>query len=220
MPDLEWNKTLWNDQYEWSESGDEWSKYWGGPRAQWYGAIFPRITRWLPAQRVLEIAPGFGRWSQFLLRQTTEFYGVDLSARCVQRCRQRFLAFDRAHFVQNDGVSLQLIEDGAIDFVFSFDPLWRRRSCFSLPATWSQDGANPASQIAVNHTAARAARDFMIPWTDPGLDSGRRNARRLDEPGRRRLSQSRRARVLVRRLKAWFDVETLSCLIRRFARWA
>jgi SAM-dependent methyltransferase len=123
MPDLEWNKTLWNDQYTWPESGDEWSKYWGGPRAQWYGAIFPRITRWLPAQRVLEIAPGFGRWTQFLLRQTTEFYGVDLSARCVQRCRQRFLAFDRAHFIQNDGVSLQLIEDGAIDFVFSFDSL-------------------------------------------------------------------------------------------------
>jgi SAM-dependent methyltransferase len=123
MPDIEWNKTYWNDTHPWPESGDEWSAGWGGPRPQWYGAIHPRIARWLPARRVLEIAPGFGRWTQFLLRQTDEYFGVDLNPRCIERSRQRFAAYDRAHFMQNDGVSLQVIDDGAIDFVFSFDSL-------------------------------------------------------------------------------------------------
>jgi len=123
MPDVEWNKTYWNDTHPWPESGDEWSAGWGGPRPQWYGAIYPRIARWLPARRILEIAPGFGRWTQFLLRHGEELYGVDLNPRCIERCRQRFAAHDRAYFIQNDGVSLQVIDDGAIDFVFSFDSL-------------------------------------------------------------------------------------------------
>jgi len=123
MPDLEWNRTHWNDEHPWPESGDEWSAGWGGPRAQWFGAIFPRIARWLPATRVLEIAPGFGRWSQFLLRQCDTYYGVDLNPRCVARCRQRFSAYGRAHFLQNDGISLDMIPDGTMDFIFSFDSL-------------------------------------------------------------------------------------------------
>jgi len=123
MPDIEWNRTKWNDDHPWPESGDEWSAGWGGPRAQWYGTLYPRIARWLPAGKVLEIAPGFGRWTQFLLRQTDEYYGVDLSPRCIQRCRQRFLAYDRAHFIQNDGRSLDMVPDDAIDFAFSFDSL-------------------------------------------------------------------------------------------------
>ncbi len=123
MPELEWNRVRWNDEHPWPESGDEWSAEWGGPRAQWYGAIFPRIVRWLPARRVLEIAPGFGRWTQFLLRHAEELYGVDLSPKCVQRCVQRFSAYDQAHFIQNDGFSLQMVADDTIDFVFSFDSL-------------------------------------------------------------------------------------------------
>lgn len=123
MPELEWNRVRWNDEHPWPESGDEWSAGWGGPRPQWYGAIFPRIARWLPVGRLLEVAPGFGRWTQFLLRQSDELFGVDLNPRCIQHCVQRFSAYNRAHFIQNDGVSLGMIADGAIDFAFSFDLL-------------------------------------------------------------------------------------------------
>jgi len=123
MPELEWNRVRWNDEHPWPESGDEWSVGWGGPRAQWYGTIFPRINRWLPARKVLEIAPGFGRWTQFLLRHTDELYGIDLNPKCIQRCVQRFSAYDRAHFIQNDGFSLEMVGDDTIDFAFSFDSL-------------------------------------------------------------------------------------------------
>jgi len=123
MPDLDWNKSRWNDEHPWPEAGDEWSQGWGGPRAQWFGTLYPRIARWLPAGRILEIAPGFGRWTQFLLRHAPSLVGVDLNPRCIQQCRQRFAAYDHALFVQNDGRSLDMVSDGSIDFVFSFDSL-------------------------------------------------------------------------------------------------
>src|SRR6202795_2264314 len=123
MPDLEWNRVAWKDPRQWADGGDGWSDGGGGARPQWYGAIFPRIARWLPVARLLEIAPGAGRWTQFLLQQTNEYYGVDYSQICVEQCRRRFVAFNKAHFIQNDGRSLEAIHDNSIDFVFSFDSL-------------------------------------------------------------------------------------------------
>jgi SAM-dependent methyltransferase len=123
MPDLEWNHANWNDIHGWEASGDEWSVAWGGARSQWYGTIFPRIHRFLPTGRVLEIAPGFGRWSQFLLTHCEEYFGVDLSKKCVEVCRRRFSSSTRSHFIENDGKSLAMIPDNCIDFAFYYDSL-------------------------------------------------------------------------------------------------
>jgi 2-polyprenyl-3-methyl-5-hydroxy-6-metoxy-1,4-benzoquinol methylase len=123
MPDLNWNQVTWNDQHGWEKGGDEWSAAWGGARAQWYGAIYPRIDSFLPASRILEIAPGHGRWTQFLLGQCDEYYGVDISDKCIDICRRRFAASSRVHFSQNDGLSLDMVPDDCIDFVFSYDSL-------------------------------------------------------------------------------------------------
>ena len=123
MPDLQWNLATWNDQHRWEAEGDEWSVAWGGARAQWYGTIYPRLHRFLPVARILEIAPGHGRWSQFLLPNCNEYFGVDLSEKCIQACVRRFSASTRAHFIKNDGQSLEAIPDDYIDFVFSFDSL-------------------------------------------------------------------------------------------------
>src|SRR5947209_4782180 len=109
MPDVEWNRFTWNEGYSWEKDGDEWSVAWGGAHAHWYGSIYPRINRFLPAHRILEIAPGRGRWSQFLLKHCVEYFGVDLSETCVQTCRRRFAAENRAHFLVNDGLSLKMI---------------------------------------------------------------------------------------------------------------
>ena len=121
MPDLHWNHATWNDEYGWEKDGDEWSAAWGSARAQWYGTIYPRVGSFLPANRILEIAPGHGRWSQFLLGQCDEYYGVDISANCIDICRRRFAAPGRVHFSQNDGRSLDMVPDDHIDFVFSYD---------------------------------------------------------------------------------------------------
>ena len=113
----------WNDQYEWEKDGDEWSAAWGSARAQWYGMIYPRIVCFIPASRILEIAPGRGRWTQFLLGQCNEYYGVDISGKCIDFCRRRFAASGRVHFSENDGLSLEMVPDDHVDFVFSFDSL-------------------------------------------------------------------------------------------------
>lgn len=122
MRDLDWNRTTWDGQYDWSAAGEEWSAAWGDSGAQWLGSLAPRIGRFLPTGRVLEIAPGFGRWTKFLLTNADELTGIDLSQECVDSCLERF-AGKPATFLKNDGLSLDAAPDNFFDFVFSFDSL-------------------------------------------------------------------------------------------------
>lgn len=122
MPTITENRKLWNS-YEWSQQGEEWSHAWGGSEAQWYGQILPRIHGFIPAERILEIAPGFGRWTRFLRGYCDQLVAVDMAEACVTACQKRFGADPQMSFFLNDGKSLSMIEDGSIDFVFSFDSL-------------------------------------------------------------------------------------------------
>jgi SAM-dependent methyltransferase len=83
----------------------------------------PRIHAFLPAHTVLEIAPGYGRFTRFLLPHCRRFIGVDVSDPCVQACRRRFADVRGARFFVNDGASLAVVPDRSVDFVFSFDSL-------------------------------------------------------------------------------------------------
>jgi len=125
MPSLEWNAKTWNNADEWTavDRGERWSDPWGNPSAQWHFSILPRVQRFLPANCVLEIAPGFGRWTQFLLEHCDKFIGVDLSSRCVETCQERFGDAPQARFYENDGFSLKEVDDHTVDFAFSFDSL-------------------------------------------------------------------------------------------------
>jgi SAM-dependent methyltransferase len=123
MPALEQNARLWNSDHEWTESGEQWSGPWGSARSQWFFSILPRIHRFLPAGTILEIAPGYGRWTEFLKDHAGKLIVVDLMERCIQACRQRFAAQKNIEYHVNDGKSLAMIPDGSVDFVFSFDSL-------------------------------------------------------------------------------------------------
>ena len=90
---------------------------------QWYGSIFPRIQRFLPVETILEIAPGFGRWTQFLKEHCQSLIAVDLVEKCIESCRQRFSENQHLRFYVNDGKSLAMVPDNSVDFVFSFDSL-------------------------------------------------------------------------------------------------
>lgn len=96
---------------------------WGGSDYEWWGAIFPRIHEFLPATTVLEIAPGYGRWTQYLVHLCDRLIGVDIAPNCVDACRKRFAAHEHATFHATDGISLGAAPDGSIDFAFSFDSL-------------------------------------------------------------------------------------------------
>jgi SAM-dependent methyltransferase len=108
-------------KYDWKQAGEEWSEPWGTSQAQWNGTILPRIHDYLPARTILEIAPGFGRWTHFLKEYCDELWAVDKSNECIEACRQRFASTPHVRCYLNDGRSLSMIPDRSIDFIFSFD---------------------------------------------------------------------------------------------------
>jgi SAM-dependent methyltransferase len=122
MPTVEENIATW-EAYDWPKGGDEWSWEWGGPHAQWNCSLLPRIYRWLPAGTILEIAPGFGRWTQYLKDCAEHLIIVDLSEKCIAACRERFAEATNISFHVNDGRTLGMIRDGTVDFAVSFDSL-------------------------------------------------------------------------------------------------
>src|SRR5262249_43782097 len=122
MPTLAENKSVWDASYDWGCAGEEWSEAWGSPQAQWAGCLYPRIFPFLKG-RILEIAPGHGRWTQFLRDHCTSLIGVDLAATCVSECRSKFKSDPRLHFEVGDGRKLPMVADASIDFAFSFDSL-------------------------------------------------------------------------------------------------
>lgn len=121
-PDTVGNRNYWSI-YDWSGRGEEWSVDWGGSEGLWYGSLYPRLHAFLPARHILEIAPGFGRVTQYLKGWCEEFTAVDLVERCVEHCRKRFADTPHARFLVNDGRSLEMIEDGSIDLIVSWDSL-------------------------------------------------------------------------------------------------
>lgn len=123
MPTIEQNYSAWNSSYLWTKAGDEWSDPWGSARNQWYTLLLPRIHHYLPARHILEIAPGHGRWTQFLLQHTESLSVIDLSENCIAKCKERFADHKHIKYYVNNGKTLQGIEDNSVDFVFSFDSL-------------------------------------------------------------------------------------------------
>src|SRR4051794_20473121 len=123
MPELKWNEAIWNGSYDWSTAGEEWSTGWGGSEAQWFGSLYPRLHRWLPCINIAEIAPGFGRWTKFLIPMCRHYAGIDMSDQCINSCRTKFGQIEDRSFFQNNGKSLDMISDNHWDLVFSFDSL-------------------------------------------------------------------------------------------------
>jgi SAM-dependent methyltransferase len=123
VPSLEENRELWS-KHPWDDKrGEEWSRMWGGTPYGWWGSLYPRLHEFLPTGTLLEIAPGAGRWTRFLVHLCDRLIGVDLVAESVERCRRRFGEHPHVTFFQNDGTSLKGVEGGSVDFAFSFDSL-------------------------------------------------------------------------------------------------
>jgi SAM-dependent methyltransferase len=123
MPEVDRNLANWTSGWDWSQEGDEWSSAWGDTEALWHGALLPRIHSFVPTGTILEIAPGYGRWTQYLKDLCERLVIVDLTPGCIDHCRRRFADASNIEYHVNDGRSLDMVEDGTIDFAFSFDSL-------------------------------------------------------------------------------------------------
>lgn len=124
-PSMEWNQANWNGIHDWSTRGEEWSEPFGSSATEWQAALLPRVHPFLPARKILEIAPGHGRWTHFLLPYAGESYRtVDISKQCADFCRDAF-AGRHPDFAShaNDGMSLACVAECRYDLIYSFDSL-------------------------------------------------------------------------------------------------
>lgn len=87
--------------------------------------IYPRIHKYIEQHNVfmLEIAPGFGRWTRFLKNYSEELHIVDISEKCIEKCKIKFIDSSNIFYYTNDGLSLDMIDNNSMDFIFSFDSL-------------------------------------------------------------------------------------------------
>jgi 2-polyprenyl-3-methyl-5-hydroxy-6-metoxy-1,4-benzoquinol methylase len=122
MPSLQENLELFS-KYEWPEDGEEWSKNWKGSATLWRATILPRISAFLPAGTVLEIAPGYGRCTQHLLHHCKRLMVVDICQNCIDACAQRFREHGHLEYHVGTGASLDFLPANSLDFVFSWDSL-------------------------------------------------------------------------------------------------
>ena len=122
LPTVKDNIKAWTS-YPWSQQGDEWSHDFGGTDYLWWGIIYPRILGFLPVNTGLEIGPGYGRFTQFLKDFCKHLVIVDITPNCIEACKNRFKDCRNIAAHVNDGISLPMVDDHSIDFVFSFDSL-------------------------------------------------------------------------------------------------
>lgn len=121
MPTIAENLSYWQ-RYDWKDRGREWGKGYGSIENGWAHAILPRIGAFLPAGHVLELAPGYGAWTDFLRPHCKRMTLVDLTPACIEHCRGRFGRRGMSYHV-NDGRSLAMLEDMSVDFAFSVHSL-------------------------------------------------------------------------------------------------
>jgi SAM-dependent methyltransferase len=93
---------------------------WGTSYAQWTACLYPRCFSFLKG-RVLEIASGYGRWTQFLRLHCESLIGIDTSTDYVEYCRERFKNQPNLEFHTNNGLTFSMLPNESIDFAFSFD---------------------------------------------------------------------------------------------------
>jgi cyclopropane fatty-acyl-phospholipid synthase-like methyltransferase len=216
VPTVAENVSIWAE-YDWTKAGEEWSEAWGGSEAQWYGAILPRIARFLPTGSTLEIAPGYGRWTEYVRRYCERLALVDLSVECIRACRQRFAGDDRITYHVNDGMSLSMIEDTSVDFVFSFDSLVHAES--DVIARYLQELSTKLAPNGVGFIHHSNAGEYRRYFQVTGAIRPRRalhglfKARILDDWGWRALSMT------AREFREHCEAAGLQCITQELINW-
>jgi SAM-dependent methyltransferase len=111
------NLRAWSE-WDWSNAGEEWSD-----TPEWKASVVQHLLEpHVPeGSRILEIGPGGGRWTEFLVRRASHLTVVDLTPRCIELCRARFAGRSNITFHVNDGSDLGFVPDASIDRIWSFD---------------------------------------------------------------------------------------------------
>jgi len=109
-----WNRDDW-----WTQGGHEWSNMFGNTENLWNKYLFDDLKEFR-GKKILEIAPGYGRITQFLSILANELIVVDLNQNCIDKTKEKLGHHVLAYFV-NNGNDLPNIRDNSQDLVISYD---------------------------------------------------------------------------------------------------
>jgi ubiquinone/menaquinone biosynthesis C-methylase UbiE len=123
---IQGNLTWWDNAENWQNQGDEWqgqAHVCGIPYSDWKLSLVENLIR--PnagrGRHVLEIAPGQGRWTEFLAETSAFTTLVDLSPNCLSYCQRRFAAKTNVDYFLTTGMSLPHYCTEQINFIWSYD---------------------------------------------------------------------------------------------------
>ena len=110
---------FWGQEKNWINGGHEWSSIFGTTENLWNKHLFEDLKEFRN-KKILEIAPGHGRITQFLSILAKELIVADLNPNCIKKTKEKLGDHVSKYFVC-DGKSLPFIDDESQDLVFSYD---------------------------------------------------------------------------------------------------
>jgi len=131
LPTIEWNKSYWMEDIQNFNEGKS-KKYF--PNEKHYGERWGEVEKdtvlksikekfVLPFvnenKLVLEIGPGGGRWTKYLLN-CKKLYCLDLNPKSLDYVKNRFSSRNNVIYILNKGNDFSNIPKSSIDFVFSY----------------------------------------------------------------------------------------------------
>lgn len=118
------NCNMWNN-YDWSRLGNEWTENiritLERDPIKWKKSILDNLMRkYIQSNSIiLEIGPGGGRWTEYLLLLAKKIILADISHKCIKICKVRFRNFPNIEYFL---IEKELrFPSNFIDFVWSFD---------------------------------------------------------------------------------------------------
>ena len=73
--------------------------------------------------KILELAPGGGRFTTELVRISHELHLVDMNQACIDICRERFQYYPNIRYYVNNGRDCRVVPDKDFDLIASFDSM-------------------------------------------------------------------------------------------------
>ena len=121
------NLAQWDARDPWTGDGDGWdgqARACGVPYADWKAGLIARYLPLFPRQgTIVEIGPGHGRWSEFLIGQAGLLVLCDIAPNCLDACRQRLAGRGRIRTHLSQAADLPVDLTAAVDGVWSYDCL-------------------------------------------------------------------------------------------------
>jgi len=111
------NITTWS-QWDWSQHGEEWSN-----NPVWKQSLVDEVLiRYMKGcETILEIGPGGGRWTEYLVEIAQKLVVVDITPVCIDICRERFKDYSNIEYYINNGSDLSLLGSATFDGIWSWD---------------------------------------------------------------------------------------------------